>query len=86
VATVAKTGGQVTFIELVCPLPELRGRIGTASRMEYRKLTSLALFDKLHADGTFDTSQMPEPLITIDTSVCSPIETAARIANSLNSG
>jgi len=80
IQTVVKMGGQVTFIELVCPLPELRDRIDNSSRLEYRKLTSLALFDNLHAEGTFDTAHMPEPFLTIDTNVSGPVESAARIA------
>lgn len=82
--TVTKCGGRIHFVELVCPLTELRDRIDSPSRLEHGKLSSLALFEKLHADGVFDTSHMPKPILTVDTSSCSPIEAAARIGEKLS--
>jgi hypothetical protein len=84
VKTVVTSGGRVDFVELVCPLDELKLRIDSPSRLQYRKLSSLSLFEKLHATGEFDTSHMPTPSLTIDTSVTGPIEAAARIFDALN--
>lgn len=81
--TVARSGGEVQFVELVCPLAELKRRIDNPSRLQYRKLTSLSLFEKLHSDGTFDTSHMPKARLTVDTSLCSPIEAATQIRDAL---
>jgi hypothetical protein len=80
---VGEGGGQVDFVELVCPLDELRCRIDSSSRLQYRKLTSLALFERLEASGEFDTSHMPAPALTVDTSRRSPQEAAAAIRTAL---
>ena len=80
---VTSHNGEVIFIELVCPLQELRRRIDSPSRLRYRKLNSLSLFEKLHADGIFDTSHMPEPHLRIDTSLCNPKDAALQILTAL---
>jgi hypothetical protein len=82
--TITRSGGQVDFVELVCPLDELKRRIDSPSRLKYRKLSSLSLFEKLQAAGEFDTSHMPKPILTIDTSLNSPIEAATQIRDMLN--
>ncbi len=74
VEVVEKGGGSVDFVELICPLAELKRRIDSPSRLEYQKLSSLALFEKLYAEGVLDGSHMPKPGVTVDTSLCSPIE------------
>ena len=81
---VTRSNGKVNFVELVCPLDELRRRIDSPSRLQYRKLSSLSLFEKLQAAGEFDTSHMPKPSLTIDTSINSPIEAAKQISEALN--
>ncbi len=73
----------VDFIELTCPLPELKQRLDNASRQRFQKLTSTTLFDQLHADGVFDASRMPTPRLTVDTSLHTPEAAAALIASSL---
>ena len=78
--TVADEGGEVDFVELVCPLAELKRRMDSPSRLGYQKLTSVSLFEELHGNGTFDDSYMPEPTLSIDTSLCTPGEAAAQIA------
>jgi hypothetical protein len=83
---VAREGGEVDFFELVCPLPELKRRIDSPSRLAYQKLSSVSLFEQLHADGVFDTSHMPEPRLSIDTSLCTPNEAAMEIARTLDGG
>ena len=72
-------GGRVDFVELVCPLVELRQRLASDSRLKYRKLSSLELFDKLQAEGEFDTAHMPRAAVTIDTSVTAQLEAAEQI-------
>jgi hypothetical protein len=79
----AEAGGEIEFVELICPLAELKTRIENPSRLQYRKLASLSLFDALHAAGTFDSSAMPTPRLTLDTSLCTPAEAALKIAHSL---
>ncbi len=81
---VSTAGGQVDFVELVCPLPELKRRIDSPSRLHYRKLSSVSLFQQLQADGEFDTAHMPKPALTLDTSLMSPEEAAAAIYTALH--
>ncbi len=80
---IGEAGGEVEFVELVCPLAELKARIDSPSRLRYQKLTSLSLFEELHAAGTFDNSAMPNPRLTLDTSLSTPAEAALKIARSL---
>ncbi|GAC1431617.1 MAG: hypothetical protein NVSMB62_28630 [Acidobacteriaceae bacterium] len=75
--------GQIEFVELVCPVSDLKARMNAPSRSEFRKLTSVPLFEQLHASGAFDSSHMPRPKLTIDTSRTAPTESAARIAQAL---
>jgi hypothetical protein len=81
--TVAKRGGEVDFVELVCPLNELKRRLNSPSRLQYRKLTSATLFDQIHATGGFDGSFLPKPRLSIDTSLCTAAQAAAKIAEVL---
>ncbi len=83
-STVASAGGEVDFIELTCPLPELKRRMGGLSRLQYKKLTSVALFEQLHGEGSFDTSYMPEPKLSIDTGANQPARAALLIARTLD--
>ena len=83
VSTVNAAGGEVDFIELTCPLPELKRRMGGLSRLQYKKLTSVALFEQLHGEGSFDASYMPEPKLSIDTSTNQPARAALMIARTL---
>lgn len=80
---IADAGGAIDFVELTCPLAEIKRRIAAPSRNQQGKLTSLALFEQLYADGVFDAPQMPAPAVTIDTSTCTPAEAAAQIARAL---
>jgi len=85
-STVAREGGEVDFVELVCPLAELKRRIDSPSRLGYQKLSSVSLLEQLHADGVFDASHMPEPRLSIDTSLCTPAQAAMEIARMLEVG
>jgi hypothetical protein len=85
-STVAREDGEVDFIELVCPFAELKRRIDSPSRLAYQKLTSVSLFEQLHADGLFDALRMPEPRLSIDTSLYTPTQAATEIMRALNLG
>jgi hypothetical protein len=76
-------GGRVDFVELTCPVEELKQRMGSASRLEFQKLNSVELFDQLLADGALDSSYMPKAAVNLDTNECSPAEAAERIATGL---
>jgi len=82
--TIAASGGDVDFIELTCPLPELKRRMGSLTRLQFKRLTSAALFEELHSEGTFDVSYMPKPRMSICTSVDQPPRVALQIARELN--
>jgi len=79
----AREGTDVDLVELTCPLPELRRRLDSASRQQHKKLTSVALFEALHAGGAFDPFPMPKPRISFDTSLRPASETARKIAIAL---
>jgi len=80
---VHKGGGEVDFVELTCPLVELRTRIDNPSRIQYRKLTDLAHFEQLYIEGCFDSPYMPERRLTLDTSLCTPARAALEIFREL---
>ncbi len=82
-STVEREGGQVDFVELVCPLEELKRRIDSPSRRAYQKLSSVSFFEQLHADGAFDVPNMPEPRLSIDTTLRTPTQAAAEIVRTL---
>jgi hypothetical protein len=82
-ATVEKRGGEVDFVELVCPRSELRRRLSNPSRLEHRKLTSVTIFDQVYATREFDGSYLPKPRLSIDTSLCTASQAAAKIAEVL---
>lgn len=83
VELVRRGGGEVEFVKLTCPLAELKARMESASRRGHGKLTSVSLFERMHADGSFDDSHMPEPRLTLDTSVSDPKEAALQIVRGL---
>lgn len=83
VRAITNAGGTVDFVELTRPTLELRRRIGAPPRREHGKLTSVSLFEQLHAGGTFDAPTMPKPTITIDTGLCTPAQAAAQIVQAL---
>jgi hypothetical protein len=83
VRTVAAAGGEVEFVELTCPVEELKRRIDSPSRRAHQKLTSVALFEELHTGGTFNALQMPKPRVVVDTSLCTPARAALQIARAL---
>jgi hypothetical protein len=80
---VATAQGEINFIKLVCPLAELKRRIDSPSRLRYQKLTSVPLFEQLHASGGFDATHLPKPSLSVDTSLCTPLQAATQIAEAL---
>jgi hypothetical protein len=80
---ILEANGRLDFVELVCPLEELKRRMGDESRTEFGKLASAVLFEQLLADGVFETPLMPQAAVTIDTSACSAIEAADQIVRAL---
>jgi hypothetical protein len=83
-STLGAAGGEVDFIELTCPLPELKRRMGALSRLQYKKLTSVELFEELQGEGSFDAPYMPKPKLSIDTSENTPARAALMIARALD--
>jgi hypothetical protein len=83
IEAVESENGRIRFVELTCPEAELETRIESASRGEFGKLRSLELFRELRRSGAFEYPFLPEPLLSVDTSLCSPREAAARIAETL---
>jgi chloramphenicol 3-O-phosphotransferase len=83
VKTVAAAGGEVEFVELVCPVEELKRRMDSGSRRSFGKLTSVELFEKLQGKGVFDALVMPEANVSVDTSLRTPAEAAREIASRL---
>jgi hypothetical protein len=80
VAAVTGNSGEVIFVELVCPIADLKQRIDNPSRLQYGKLTSVSLFEQLAEGGSFDPFPMPQPRLSIDTSLYLPQQAAAQIA------
>jgi hypothetical protein len=79
----AQHNATIDFIELQCPLPEVKQRLDSPSRRSFQKLTSTTLFDQLYADGVFDEPLMPAPRLTVDTSLYTPEAAAALIRQNL---
>jgi hypothetical protein len=73
----------VDLIELVCPRSELKRRLNNPSRLEHRKLTSVTIFDQIYAVREADGSFVPKPRLSIDTSLCTAAQAAAKIAEVL---
>ena len=84
IQTVTDHDGEILFVELTCPIPELRERLNQPSRHGFAKLTSVELFDQLHASGSFHALSLPEPVLTIDTSSTTAHDAAREIARALS--
>lgn len=83
VTTVSDAGGEVEFVELICPFEEIKRRIDSPSRHQFGKLVSAELLDELRTRGIFDAISMPKPKIRINTGAAAPAEAAAQIAAAL---
>jgi len=82
IETVKAEGGTIELVELTCPIAELKRRMDSASRRQFKKLTSVELFDELREGGNLDLP-MPKPRLSIDTSACTAVEAAERIGREL---
>lgn len=76
---VSAGGGQLLYVELLCDLETLAGRMDNASRAQFGKLTDPALFRQLVADGGFDFPPLPEAWLTVDTALATAEEAAQAI-------
>jgi hypothetical protein len=85
IEAVESEGGRVRFVELTCPLEVIESRVESESRAGFAKLRSAALFRELQRTGAFEYPPLPEPVVSVDTSLCSPREAATRIAKALRS-
>jgi len=81
--TLEKHRGDLVFVELTCPLDELKRRMENESRSQHKKLADLPLFEQLYSAGVFDTAHMPAPALSLDTSQLTPLEAAGFIAREL---
>lgn len=73
-------GGELVFARLECAEDVLEGRLNDESRRSTGKLTSTALYRQLKAAGTFEVPMIPDPSLTVDTGVETPIAAARAIA------
>jgi chloramphenicol 3-O-phosphotransferase len=80
IETVTANDGKILFVEITCPLEELKRRLSAESRHHHGKLTSVEFFEKLYQAGALDASHMPQPQISVDSSQMSPSEAASTIA------
>ncbi len=78
-----RAGSSVDFVELTCPVEELKRRLPEASRLHYKKLSDVAVFDQLHAGGAFASLSMPAPRVSINTGASTPARAALEIARGL---
>ncbi len=78
-AEITAAGGEVIPIELAASEAAIESRLDAASRRSTKKLVDLALYRELRDRGTFTTPVVPASRLTVDTTVQSPNETAARI-------
>jgi chloramphenicol 3-O-phosphotransferase len=78
IATVEGAGGEVSFVELQCPVAELERRMDAPSRHQWQKLKSVEVFRELRDKGANVFPSLPAGLV-IDTSTMEPVEAAKRI-------
>jgi chloramphenicol 3-O-phosphotransferase len=78
VSTIQNAGGEVCFVKLDCPIDVIEQRLDSASRAQFFKLKSVAVFRELRKKGADNFRELP-PGLTIDTSTVQPNESARRI-------
>jgi chloramphenicol 3-O-phosphotransferase len=78
VSTIQNAGGEVCFVKLDCPIDVIEQRLENASRAQFFKLKSVAVFRELRQKGADHFPDLP-PGLTIDTSTMQPSESARRI-------
>ena len=80
VSVIEAAGGQVIFIELTCPEPEIERRLESKDRARYGKLRNLEVYRQLRDAGAFEYPPLPKPALSLDTGKLSPREAARQIA------
>ncbi|WP_326913816.1 AAA family ATPase [Sphingopyxis chilensis] len=83
-ALVEAAGGHVDFVALSCPPDVIEARVETASRQASGKLSSLALYRELDAQGAFAYPPLPEARVAIDTGAVSAADAAEQICAALD--
>jgi hypothetical protein len=79
-----RLGGQVVFFELACPDDVIESRLGNADRRAWGKVTDVARYRELKANGAFGYHYLPLTRARIDTSRVSAIDAAKQIDKLLN--
>lgn len=82
-AAIAKHGGRIEFVELLCEESVLERRLDTQERRAHKKLLSVATYRELRDRGVFAAPLMPAPQMRVDTSQQSPREAAVQIVEGL---
>jgi hypothetical protein len=80
---VDRLGGQMAFVELTCPDEVIESRLGNPDRRAWGKITDVARYRELKAQGVFGYHYLPIPRVRIDTSEVSAVEAARRIDQAL---
>ncbi|MGY0219676.1 AAA family ATPase [Endozoicomonadaceae bacterium StTr2] len=65
-------GGQVHYIQLLCPEPILEERLANKDRARFRKLRDVQTYQRLKQQGFFHFDMPAAPLISIDTARLEP--------------
>ena len=84
VRQVEALGGRVAFVELRCAERELEQRMENASRQEFGKLASVALYRDLRDRGSLTYDGLPAPHAIIDTESATAEESARSILAQLD--
>ena len=72
-------GSEVFFVEITCPEAVIEERIELPSRKEHQKLSSLATYRELRAQGAFDYPALPSNGLILDSSEHDPASAANAI-------
>jgi len=79
-------GGSVDFVEVVCPVEEIKRRLASEARRAFGKLTSVELFEEMDGRGSWSCAGMPEARVRVDTGVRAAEECAWEILRGLGLG
>ena len=83
ISVVEAAGGDIKFVRLTVSDEEQERRLSNADRAQHGKLVSLELLRELCPMFRAATEAMPEPILSIDTSVTSPQRAAEAIVEAL---
>lgn len=75
-----RTHIDIHTVEITCPIPVIKQRLGNPSRRRFQKLNSIPLFDALQSSGALSSFPMPKPDLTIDSSRVAPRDAANQIS------